>query len=256
MATVYRAKDRQTGRLVALKVMDPGLARDLDLLKKFLREGEVLRTLNTKHPEAPIVRVVDFGRESGRTNGRPFIAMELLQGRDALSYLQGRGRLSAEEAKGIVRQVLTALAAAHAEGVYHRDLSPDNILVTDGHAHGIRLIDFGVARHEYTSAGTLDGSITGKPPYMSPEQCRGGKVDGRSDLYSLGVVFYTLLAGKPPFVAVNPLEVMKMHESEPVPPLPGDVPKGVAVIVYKMLEKEPDRRYPSAETVRKALELA
>jgi len=181
MATIYSARDRQAGRQVALKIMDPGLVRDIGLLAKFLREGEVLRMINQKHPQAPIVRVLDFGREGNRPGGRPFIAMELLHGEDLMELIRKQGRVPAGEAVWVVEQVLDALEAAHGEGVYHRDLTPDNIFLTNGKARALKLIDFGVARHEYTSAGTMDGSITGKPPYMSPEQCRGEKTDARSD---------------------------------------------------------------------------
>ncbi len=254
MATIYKARDIKAGKTVVLKIMDPGLLSDPDLLKKFLREGEVLQKLNKQFPTAPIVKVYEYGRENGRTQGRPFIAMEYLKGHDLLVHLKQAGTLTTEDARSVILQVTRALKAAHAIGVYHRDLTPDNIILTHpGQSSEIRLIDFGVARHEYTSAGTLDGSITGKPPYMSPEQCRGMKVDSRSDIYSLGVVFYTLLTGHPPFVSPNPLEVMKKHESEPVPALPESVPTGIAMVIYKMLEKDPGARYRSADQLIQVL---
>lgn len=255
MSTIYRAKDKSNNKIVALKVMDPVLTRDPDLLKKFLREGESVQMLNQMYPSAPIVKVFEYGRELGRTNGRPFIAMEYLAGKDLLAYLHHHGKLTIGETKGIILEVLRALQAAHSQGIYHRDLAPDNIIIGDDKGHNIiHLIDFGVARHEYTSAGTLDGSITGKPPYMSPEQCHGLKVDGRSDIYSLGIIFYTLLTGAPPFVSQNPLEVMRKHESEPVPPLPESIPADVATVVYQMLEKDPSKRFANVSSLMQVLQ--
>jgi predicted Ser/Thr protein kinase len=246
MSTVHRAHDKTNGTTVALKIMDPALVQDADLLKKFLREGEVLELINHRYPDAPVVRVIDYGRELERADGTPFIAMEFLRGRDLLCYATKQRPLPTACVLIIVKEVSRALAAAHAEGIYHRDLSPDNIIITgDSGAPEVRVIDFGVARHEYTSVGTLDGSITGKPPYMSPEQCRGEKVDARSDIYSLGVVLYTLLVGSPPFAAANPLEVMRQHVSDPLPPLPASIPATLREITYRMLEKDPEKRFPS-----------
>lgn len=246
MATIFKAIDRESKSQVALKIMDVSLMNDPDLVHKFLREGEIIQTLNQRAPEAPIVRVVDFGRES-KTLGRPYIAMELLNGPTLMDQIKKRGPMSAEDAVRLITQVLEALIAAHDQGVYHRDLSPDNIIILDERGRNIaKLIDFGVARHEYTSAGTLDGSIMGKPPYMSPEQCKGEKVDGRSDLYSLGIILYTLLTGSPPYVAKNPLEVMRMHETGPVPEPPPGIPDGLAHALRRMLAKSREQRFTSA----------
>lgn len=246
MATIFKAVDRESKAQVALKIMDVSLMSDPDLVHKFLREGEIIQALNQRAPSAPIVRVVDFGRES-KTLGRPYIAMELLNGPTLMEEIKKRGPMPAEEAVGLITQVLEALIAAHDQGVYHRDLSPDNIIILDERGRNIvKLIDFGVARHEYTSAGTLDGSIMGKPPYMSPEQCKGEKVDGRSDLYSLGIILYTLLTGSPPYVAKNPLEVMRMHETGAVPEPPANIPGGLANALRTMLAKSRDQRFSSA----------
>ncbi|MCX5842194.1 MAG: protein kinase [Deltaproteobacteria bacterium] len=257
MATIYRAKDTKTGKMVALKVMDVGYLTDADLVTKFMREGRTIEEINREFPEAPLVRVFRYGRESNKTYGRPFIAMEILSGQDLLKLFKAKGRFSMDFVISVVKQVGEALKPAHVKGIYHRDVSPDNIIVVKNDAHSpvIRLIDFGVARHEYTSAGTLDGSISGKPPYMSPEQCRGEKVDGRSDIYSLGVIFYTFITGNPPFISRNPLEVMKHHERTPVPPLPSDVPTRVKAIIFKMLEKDPVRRYQSVNDLLDDLEM-
>jgi len=254
MATVYKAEDIQSRRPLALKIMEGNLLHDRDLARKFLQEGEAVLALNHKFPKAPIVRVYEYGREHNSPAGRPFIAMEYLNGNTLLWHLEKRGKLTIGEARRIVQAVLTALDVAHSQGIYHRDVAPDNIIILNERGENmVRLIDFGVARHEYVSVGTLDGSIMGKPPYMSPEQCKGERVDGRSDIYSLGVVFYTLLRGKPPFISKNPLEVMRKHEREPVPPLPPEIPPDVAGVVYRMLEKNPGTRYRNVEEVWTAI---
>jgi serine/threonine-protein kinase len=244
MATIYKGLDttRRGAAPVAIKVMDDSHLTDPDLVHKFLREGEILKQLNEADPEAPLVRVLHYGRAGG-DSGRPFIAMELVEGEDLLKHLRRRGRLPQKEAARIVAGVARALVPAHAAGVYHRDLTPDNVILTSQPRGGyaLRLIDFGVARHEYTSHGTLDGSIAGKPPFMSPEQCQAIPVDGRSDIYSLGVMLYALLAGAPPFVNRNPLEVMRMHKEEPVS-FPADFPPSARVILEKALAKDRNKR--------------
>jgi predicted Ser/Thr protein kinase len=250
MAVIYKARDTSSGRIVALKIMDIGYLGDVDLVKKFVREGQVISDINRDYPHAPVVKVYRYGRENNRTSGRPFIAMELLQGRNLLELARSKKTYSVGFIIRVIEQIAEALQAAHAKGVYHRDVTPDNVILVknDPVQPVIKLIDFGVARHEYTSAGTLDGSISGKPPYMSPEQCRGEKVDGRSDIYSLGINFYMLLTGQPPFVSRNPLEVMKDHERTPVPPIRVNIPASLVNIIFKMLEKDRSRRYQTIES--------
>jgi len=244
MATIYKGIDttRRGAPPVAIKIMDDAHLGDPDLVRKFLREGEILRQLERDDPEAPLVHVFHYGWAAGES-GRPFIAMEYVPGEDLLRHLRRRGRLPLPEAARIIAGVARALAPAHAAGVYHRDLTPDNVILTDTPrgGHHLRLIDFGVARHEYTSHGTLDGSIAGKPPYMSPEQCQGLPVDGRADIYALGIMLYTLLNGEPPFVSKNPLEVMRMHKEEPVP-FPPAFPEPVRALLAQVLAKDPAQR--------------
>ncbi len=244
MATIYKGIDttRRGAPPVAIKIMDDAHLADPDLVRKFLREGEILRQLERDDPEAPLVHVFHFGRAGG-DSGRPFIAMEHVDGEDVLRHLRRRGRLPLSEAARVIAGVARALAPAHAAGVYHRDLTPDNVILTDTPRGGyrLRLIDFGVARHEYTSHGTLDGSIAGKPPYMSPEQCQGLPVDGRSDIYALGIMFFTLLTGEPPFVSKNPLEVMRMHKDEVVR-FPPAFEEPVRALLGRLLAKDPAQR--------------
>jgi len=256
MATVYRATDATSkdASPVALKVLDAVHLEDADLVRKFLREGEVLKRLAKADPDAPLVEVFHYGRAGG-SEGRPFIAMELLNGEDLLKHLKRRGRVPLKDAVRIVKGVARALQPAHAAGIYHRDLTPDNvILVTEPKGgHHLRLIDFGVARHEYTSHGTLDGSIAGKPPYMSPEQCQGIAVDGRSDIYALGVMLFALLTGAPPFTHTNPLEVMRMHKEEEVS-YPSSVPDPAARFLRRTLAKNRDDRYLEIVSFMQGLE--
>lgn len=252
MATVFLAYDRTLRRAqrrpVALKVMEPDLAQDEDLVRKFVKEGEALQRIAHTAPHAPVVRAFRYGREHGQPAGRPFVALEYVAGTTLLQTVQAQGRLPIRHALAVARQVAEGLAAAHAQGIWHRDVSPDNVLVTGYDESGptVKLIDFGVAKHEYTQAHTLDGSIAGKPAYMSPEQCRGEVLDGRSDLYALGVMLYALLSGRPPFTDPNPLLVMRMHETMEPPPLPSDVPEPVRALVRCLLSKRCADRPPSA----------
>lgn len=244
MSTVYLAKDKKLGETVALKIMESSLMSDQDLVKKFLREGEVLERIYEWNPKAPVVRAYRYGRENGSANGRLFLAMEYVPGLDLAQYLQKYGRLPVKKVLLIARAISEGLSAAHGRAIWHRDVTPDNIIIKASNPTlSIKLIDFGVAKHEYTSAKTLDGGIFGKPPYMSPEQCSGGKIDGRSDVYSLGIMMYALLTGKPPFMdRHNPLRVMWMHQYESVPPLPEHIHHGFRQLIYTMLEKQPEDR--------------
>ena len=251
MATVFLAKDGDEE--IALKVMDSALLGDKELVRKFLKEGEVLQTIESMAPSAPVVRALRFGRENDDEAGRPFVALEYVPGDTLMKLCRTAGRMPVAQVLGVARQVCDGLAAAHAQGVWHRDVSPDNVLLETApvgdSAPPVKLIDFGVAKNEYTQAKTLDGSISGKPAYMSPEQCRGEHLDGRSDLYAVGVMMYTMLAGHPPFTDNNPLLVMRLHETAPVPPLPDDVPEPVREIVMRLLEKDRDNRPPTASDV-------
>ena len=249
MATVYRAEKEGFPGALALKVLDRQFTNDEDILTKFLREGRVLQKILLEHPDAPVVRVVKFGRANGEARGRPFIAMEFIEGRNLLDVVRIRGQAFHErEALEITREIATGLAAAHDCGVYHRDLTPDNVIVLSrpDPRFRLKLIDFGVARHEFTSRHTLDGSIFGKPPYMSPEQCRGDTVDGRSDLYSLGVILYLLLTGTTPFSDPNPLMVMKWHQDAAVPEPPRDLTFETREVLMTLLAKRPQERFPTA----------
>jgi serine/threonine-protein kinase len=249
MATVYRARDT-SGRQVALKVLHQGAKEDIDLYRKFFQEAEALKQMHQSHRDAPVPKVYASGTEPSQQ--RPFIAMEYIPGTHLHAWLRQRRVISESVALSIAYQVAYALEAAHTHGVYHRDVKPGNIMLEET-GEGVRatLIDFGVARHEYAAYHTLHSSMLGTPPYMPPEIAEG-RFDARSDVYSLGVVLYTMLRGSPPFTHNNPLQVLEMHRTKPVPPLPSGVSEGVRSLVREMLQKQPARR-PSLSRVQSRL---
>ncbi len=250
MATIYKARNRVLRMIVAVKVMDPVLISDNELTYKFLKEGENLARINTKYPQAPIVKALEYGLNKTRAGSYYFIAMEFLKGKDLLNVIKSEDALNLNAKLYIIKEVAHALAASHALQIYHRDIAPDNIFI-DG--KNIRLIDFGIAKQEFSDYRTLDGAIAGKPYYMSPEQCAGKAINDRSDIYSLGSVMYYFLEGKPLFAARNPLEIMKMHQMYPVPQLKTPVPESVSNLLYRMLDKNPNSR-PDARQVKAQLE--
>lgn len=254
MATLYRARNKRTKQIVALKVMNTNLVRDADLIRRFLQEGAILRQLNTEFPQAPIVRVHEFAGEDGRNGTWPYLALELLEGETLQACLARSGALPIAEAVRILEQILLAVAAAHGVGVYHRDLTPDNIMLGAGSSaqRWVRLIDFGVAKHEFVSHHTMDGSVMGKPPFMAPEQLRGQRVSGKTDIYSTGMIIYNMVEGAPPFVSTNPMEVMRLHERQIPAPLDGKAPAWLVSLVSEMVQKNPEHR-PDADAALKVV---
>lgn len=196
MATVYKAKDRKTGRLVALKVPQERFLGDPRFVRRFHREAEVLTRMD--HPN--IVKVYDHGQ----VEGVHYIAMEFLDG-EGLDKLIEERRLSLRQAAAILARVADALKHIHAQGIVHRDIKPGNIMVLKGalredgvDPRGVRLMDFGIAAGRVLTRLTITGARIGTPVYMSPEQAKGQKLDHRSDIYSLGIVLYEALTGQPP----------------------------------------------------------
>jgi LPXTG-motif cell wall-anchored protein len=238
MACVYRAERR--GEAYALKLPLAGLLEDPHFRERFLREAEIGRTLH--HPN--IVRIL----EQGEVDGIPWFTMELVEGRTLQDVLRKRGKLPVREATRLVAEVAEALDYAHLKGVVHRDLKPSNIMVAaDGSA---RVMDYGIARARRFDGLTVTGSFMGTPDYVTPEAAEGRPVDLRSDLYSLGVVFYEMVTGVRPFAADTPFATIRRHCSEPPQPpsvhLPG-LPRELEAIILRLLEKAPDDRYPGAE---------
>jgi serine/threonine-protein kinase len=248
MAIVYRATDLRLRRDVAIKVLPPEMAFRTDVRRRFLREAETAAQLS--HPDiVPIYSVDERG-------GLVYFVMALVDGEN-LSTLLARGRLDVEETRRILTDVADALEYAHSHGVIHRDIKPDNIIVRreDGRA---LVTDFGIARAaESDSHLTATGVAVGTPAYMSPEQALGERdVDGRSDIYSLGVVAYQMLAGALPFTAANTPAMMMKHVSEMPRPLlqaRPDLPPGLAAAVERALAKRPEDRWQDAAAFREAL---
>jgi serine/threonine-protein kinase len=240
MGVVFRAHDPAMNRTVALKILRFGFSLDESeravFVERFHREARIAGKLS--HPG--IVAVHDFG--SGE---EPFLVMEYFPG-VSLAKLLERGPLSVAEVEGVARQLAQALAYAHAEGVVHRDIKPGNVLYRDGQ---LKLVDFGIARMDVSDL-TGTGELIGTPSYMPPEVFSGQPVDGRSDLFSLGVVLYQLLTGVRPFDGPSVSRtIYRVLHDDPLPPSRAreGIPTGWDVLVSNLLAKDPNERYPGAE---------
>jgi eukaryotic-like serine/threonine-protein kinase len=243
MGEVWRGADQILGRPVAIKLLAAAHASDEQFRARFRAEARYAAALS--HPG--IARVFDYGETSPL--GGPYLVMELVNGEPLSAILEREGRLPPDVTMDIVGQAARALDVAHQAGIVHRDIKPGNLLITaDGTT---KITDFGIAKaHEAQALNlTATGIVMGTALYVSPEQATGQKVTGASDIYSLGVVAYECLAGQPPFIAEQPLAIAIMHKHDPVPPLPGDVPRPVADLVFAMLAKDPSGRPPSARHV-------
>src|SRR4051812_6574559 len=245
MAEVLLARDRALGRLVALKLLALALA-DPVLVERFRREATAIASLN----HANVVVIYDHGI----ADGQPFIAMEYVAGRTLKQIIRDAAPLPPGDAALYARQALDGLAAAHAMGIVHRDVKPQNLLVRDDGT--LKVADFGVARSADETMLTQHGSVIGTAEYISPEQARGELASPRSDLYSLGVVLYEMLTGELPFSGEAPLAIANQHVLDPAPSVlernPA-VPPHLARVVQRALDKEPSLRYASAEAMRAAL---
>jgi eukaryotic-like serine/threonine-protein kinase len=251
MGRVYRAEQVPLGRLVAVKTLDPrsqGGDADPQFQQRFFLEASVASKL--QHPNT--VTVFDYGRTA---DGVYFIAMELVEGRSLYHVIREDGPISAGRVIHVAMQIARSLREAHRLDVIHRDLKPGNVLLT---RHGdeedfVKVLDFGLVKHVETESEqelTKAGLFMGSPKYMSPEQIRGERVDARSDIYSLGVVMYEMLAGKVPFDRENTVKVLMAHMHEAVPPLVNaDCPPALAELVMRCLSKRPEGRPSSMDEV-------
>jgi DNA-binding NtrC family response regulator/tRNA A-37 threonylcarbamoyl transferase component Bud32 len=249
MAIVYRAEQLKLRRTVALKVMLPGLlAHDEAYAERFMSEARLAAQL--EHPH--IVQVYDVGEERSYY----YIVMQFIRGETLRDLIRRKGRLAPGEAIGFLLQAARGLGAAHQRGLIHRDIKPSNLLVSSEGV--VRISDFGLAKAlSDTSQLTHAQHILGTPCYMSPEQCRGERLDPRSDLYSLGVTLFEMLMGKPPYEGETPFELVRKHVHEPVPQeLQADstIPRPVVALVERMMAKDPDKRCPSAEELIREIE--
>lgn len=246
MAVVFRAYDPRFRREVAIKVLPPGFARNHNLYQRFEREAQVAAAL--EHPH--IVPVYDYGVEEGQ----PYLVMRYMPGGTLAERLQ-QGPLSLTEATRIVGQIAAALEVAHQRGVIHRDLKPANILFDQ--FNQAYLSDFGIAKLADTSGLTQTGIAIGTPAYMSAEQAAGERdIDGRSDIYSLGTVFFEMLTGRVPYEAQTSGQVIAMHVSAPIPRIAEtrpDMPAACQAVIEKALAKRPQDRYSQATELAAAV---
>ena len=250
MGEVWRGEDELLNRPVAVKLLPTGRAGDEAFLARFRAEARYAASLS--HPG--IARVYDYG-ESAEFGGA-YLIMELVNGEPLSAILARAGRLSPDATLDIIGQAARALDTAHQADIVHRDIKPGNLLVAAGGT--TKITDFGIAtavRAAQASHLTETGMVMGTAMYVSPEQATGAPVTASSDIYSLGVVAYECLAGRPPFTANEPLAIAFAHKHDPVPPLPPDVPRPVADLVYDMLAKTPDGRPASMRVVADRAEM-
>jgi serine/threonine protein kinase/tetratricopeptide (TPR) repeat protein len=250
MGVIYKARQVALNKIVAIKMLHAEMPSD-DALRRFQLEGQTGSLLKHKY----IIQSYDLGLTE---SGRPFMIMDYLQGKTLAQELSANGTLAEERFIRLFLQVTDALSHAHSKGVLHRDLKPSNLmLLQDNGMEEVRIMDFGIAKFlNGTDYGaqqlTKTGEALGSPLYMSPEQCRSGKVDRRADLYSLGCVMYEALTGAPPFIGSTSLETLMMHlEQQPLglsnASLGREIDPGLQDIVMRLLQKDPADRYQSAD---------
>lgn len=243
MGVVYKGWEPSLNRHVAIKCLGEHLLNDEDLVERFTREAKATAALNNPN----VIQIYFIGKEQGV----PFFAMEYIEGQSLDDILKGGNSLSVKHAKNLLKQACLGLAAAHQKDLVHRDIKPANLmLTTDG---TLKIVDFGIARtREYGDKLTNTGEFVGTPGYLSPEVCIGQEVDQRSDIFSLGIVFYEMLAGKVPFENDSPLGLMLEVVQSDIPDireLNKKVDKKTSYILNKMIAKSPDERYQSCEEI-------
>lgn len=244
MADVYEAEDTLLNRLVAVKILHANFASDDSFVARFRREAQA--AANLSHPN--IVAIYDWGKHEGTY----FMVMELIRGRTLREILKSEGALLPQRSAEIAADTAAALSVAHQHGIYHRDVKPGNIMITEDGS--VKVTDFGIARAlDDSEELTRTGAVIGTATYFSPEQAQGMPADERSDVYSLGIVLFEMIVGKPPFTGESPVAVAYQHVSEPAPApdsLNPDVPREIAAITEHAMEKKPDGRYQTADELR------
>ena len=241
MASIFRATDVRTGRTVALKIPHPEMEADVVLYDRFQREQDIGQKLD--HPN--VMKVMPNDHAS-----RVYMVMEWVDGRLLRQILMEKRKLPIERAVDLTKKICDALDYIHRHGVVHRDLKPENIMVDD--EDHVKLIDFGIAGHEGSRRLTFAklSQLMGTPDYISPEQVKGKRGDGRSDIYALGVMFYEMLTGKVPFQGPNAFAIMNDRLlNNPIPPREIDprIPVELQEIIYRALERDPKNRYATAK---------
>lgn len=239
MGTVWEAEDETLGRPVAVKVLSESLAAGEHAVRRFEREAQAAARLSGPY----IAAVYDFGR----SEGRPYIVMELVRGETLADRLAREGPLPPREASRIATQVAEALEEAHRAGIVHRDVKPGNVMLTL--SGQVKVMDFGIAAAAWAERVTTSDLVLGTPSYLPPEQARSEKTTPASDVYALGAVLYEMVAGRPPFVAESPVAVVLAHVRDDPPPLDrvaDGVPPNIAAAAMAALAKDPAERPPSA----------
>ena len=242
------AEDQLLNRTVAVKVLFPELAQDEAFVERFRREARAVASLNHHN----IVSVYDFGEDDGSW----FIVMEYVEGRNLRDIIRSEGPMEPARTADLGAEVAAALAAAHAQGIIHRDVKPANVLIAAG-TGTVKVADFGIARAANARQGlTMPGTVLGTATYLSPEQAQGKPVDARTDVYSLGMVLYEMLVGKPPFTGDSPVAIAYQQIRQTAPPPSTHnhlVPPSLDTVVMKALSKDPADRQGSAEEMRDEL---
>ncbi|MEW5741477.1 MAG: protein kinase [Myxococcota bacterium] len=255
MGFVYRGVQPVVKKRVAIKVLKPEAAGEATAIQKLLAEAEAVNSIGHRG-------IVDIFTHGQLPDGRPYIVMEYLEGEPLDLWLKAQGRPTVQSVVEVLLDICAPLAAAHRAGVVHRDLKPSNVFLCSdsGGERFVKLLDFGLAKRGLgmngKTAQTSQTQVSGTPDYMAPEQARALAVSGQTDIYSLGVIAFELLAGEVPFSGETPMDVMVSHVRTPAPNLaervPG-LPAGLVQLVMGMLEKKPEARPPSVEAVREAL---
>jgi len=246
MGIVYKARDRETGDLVALKLLRPEIAADAEGMARFKHELRVTRRITHKN----VCRIHEFNR----TEGSAYISMELVEGESLRQILNRFGSMTPKKGVQIAQQICSGLREAHSQGIVHRDLKPENVMI-DQHGN-VKLMDFGIARSNLGFSSTAAGVVVGTPAYMAPEQVRGQQVDHRADIYSLGLILYEIFTGTPAFRGKTPVDVVfKQLKDTPTPPrqLEPTLPLHIELAIVRCLEKEPANRFQSVDELEAAL---
>lgn len=252
MGMIYKARQKEARRLVALKVLHSHLLTDLESKRRFEQEASSCKALSHRN----VLAVYEFGFSK---HGQPYMTMEFLDGKSLSTLLTEQSRLELRLFINVFTQICDGLNYAHKQGLTHRDVKPSNIMICKNEAgvEFVKIVDFGIAKSHIQKNReqiTPTGNVLGSPAYIAPEQCAGAEADPRSDIYSLGCVMYEALTGHPPFYHDNPIKVMMMQLSEPAPPFslaaPDlEIPYDLEVVIMRCLEKDPAMRYQTAEEV-------